>query len=75
MDPDRCVREIYEYASVPLSQGSFDRMREWTQANPQNKYGTRRYSLDQYGLTPEGIRATFSEYEAFNVELEARWGF
>ena len=74
-DPDRCVREIYEYAGVSLSQASFDRMREWTQANPQNKYGKHRYSLEQYGLTPEGIREAFSEYESFNDDLEVSWGF
>jgi len=74
-DPDRCVSEIYEYADVPLSQASFDRMREWTQANPQNKYGKHRYSLEQYGLTSEGIREMFSEYEVFNDDLEASWGF
>lgn len=73
--PGRCVREIYKYASEPLSKASFDCMREWTQANPQNKYGKHRYSLEQYGLTPEGIRETFSEYEAFNDHLEASWGF
>ena len=50
-------------------------MRDWTQANPQNKYGKHRYSLEQYGLTPEGIREAFSEYEALNDDLEASWGF
>jgi hypothetical protein len=74
-DPDRCVQEIYSYADVPLSEVSFDRMREWTQANPQNKYGKHHYSLEQYGLTPEGIREMFSEYESFNDDLEASWGF
>ena len=74
-DPDRCAQEMYDYADVPLSEASFDRMREWTQANPQNKYGKHRYSLEQYGLTPEGIRETFSEYEVFNDDLEASWGF
>jgi len=73
-DSDRCVREIYEYAGEALSQASFDRMREWTQGNPQNKYGKHRCSLEQYGLSTDGIRTAFAQYEAFNDALEAAWG-
>ena len=40
------AQEIYDYADVPLSEASFDRMREWTKANPQNKC-VHRYSLEQ----------------------------
>jgi hypothetical protein len=49
-------------------------MREWTQGNPQNKYGKHRYSLEQYGLSTDGIRTAFAQYEAFNDALEAAWG-
>ena len=41
----------------------------------ENKYGKHQYSLEQYGLTPEGIRETLSEYESFNADLDASWGF
>ena len=74
-DPDRCVREMYRYAGETLSEVSFERMRLWTQSNPQNKYGKHQYSLAQYGLTESGIREAFAEYEAFNDGLEAAWGY
>ena len=66
---------MYRCAGEPLSETSFERMRLWTQANPQNKYGKHHYSLAQCGLTESGIREAFAEYEAFNDDLEAAWGY
>ena len=74
-DPERCVRAMYDYADEPLSEASLQRMLDWNASNPQNKYGKHRYTLEQYGLTPEGIRETFADYEAFNDALEAQWGY
>lgn len=74
-DPERCIRAMYDYANEPLSEASLQRMLDWNASNPQNKYGKHRYTLEQYGLTPEGIRETFADYEAFNDALEAQWGY
>ena len=41
----------------------------------EDKYGKHQCSLEQYGLTPENIRETFSEDESFNADLDASWGF
>lgn len=74
-EPERTLRAMYEYAGEPLSEASLQRMLDWNTHNPQNKYGKHRYSLEQYGLAIEGIRARFGEYEAFNQALNEQWGY
>ena len=71
--PERVIRAIYAYAGKPLSDASLQRILAWHSNNPQNKFGRHAYSLEQYGLSEAGIRATFADYEAFNDALEAAW--
>jgi hypothetical protein len=41
-------------------------------ANPQHKHGTPRYSLEEFGLRLDEVRAAFREYtDHFAVRLES----
>ncbi len=44
-------------------------MLQWEHDNPQHKKGRHVYSLDDYGLTAEGVAESFSEYLAFQREM------
>jgi len=74
-EPERVIREIYQYAAEPLSEASLQRMLDWENDNPPNKYGKHVYSLEDYGLTRERILEEFAEYEQFNDKLERQWGY
>jgi hypothetical protein len=71
-DPVGELHKIYEWAGDELTPDVEIRMRQWLTANPQDRFGSRPYSLDEYGLTREQLEPVFADYlAAFDVELEA----
>lgn len=56
------VREIYLRRGVPLSAVAEQAMRAYEASHPQHQFGRHRYTLEQYGLTPDKIRAEFGAY-------------
>jgi hypothetical protein len=70
-DPIGEMRAIYAWAGEELSPGVAARMVEWLKARPQDRFGPRPYSLDQYGLTVKELEPVFAEYLGrFDIELE-----
>jgi hypothetical protein len=71
-DPVGEMHKIYEWAGDELTPDVEIRMRQWLTVNPQDRFGSRPYSLDEYGLTREQLEPVFADYlAAFDVELEA----
>ena len=65
------MRAIYAWAGEELSPDVEMRMKEWLTARPQDRFGPRPYSLEQYGLTVRELEPVFAEYlERFDIELE-----
>lgn len=60
-NPIETVAGIYQHFKIPLPQDMIDRMSKWLSDNPQNKHGKHKYSLEQFGLTPESLAAAFPE--------------
>jgi hypothetical protein len=62
------IRRIYEYFGYSFD-GQFEAsIIKWLDENPKGKHGTHRYSLEQFGLTPEMVDDFFSDYrEEFGV--------
>ena len=58
-DPIGIVRRIYDHFGLKLASGVESAMREWLAANPSDKRGTHRYSLEGYGLTAEMVRERY----------------
>lgn len=71
-DPVGTVERICTAAGAPFGQEARAGIAGWTDDNPQHKHGAYRYSLADYGLTREGLRARFADYEAFIRDLAAR---
>ena len=70
-DPIGEMRAIYAWAGEELAPEVEMRMKEWLTARPQDRFGPRPYSLEQYGLTKKQLEPVFAEYLArFEIELE-----
>jgi hypothetical protein len=56
------IRQIYEYFDYPFGDEFEARIARWPRDNRREKHGIHRYSLEQFGLTPEGVDRLFSDY-------------
>jgi len=70
-DPMSMVRRIYEFFDLELTGAAETAMKRFLLANPKNKGGVHRYSLEEFGLTPETERRRFQFYlDFFGIEPE-----
>ena len=61
-DPMSEIDRIFVRFARSPSAEQRSAMAAYLEARPRNKYGTHRYSLDQFGLDPTDIRPLFSDY-------------
>jgi len=61
-DPMATAERIYSHFELPLEGRVADAMRAHIAANPQSKHGRHAYSLAEYGLDAETVRARFAHY-------------
>ena len=67
-NPVEEIRRVYRHFDEPLSQDADARMVRLLAENPQNKHGKHNYSLEEFGLTANGVREHFHEYcERFSI--------
>ena len=70
-DPIPAMRNLYAALGDEFTPEAEAGMRAWLADNPQGKFGKHAYKLDQYGLTPEGLRPRFERYlSRYEVEPE-----
>lgn len=70
-DPKGQVKKIYDYFGYPLAEGMSAGMDHWLHENRQHKHGVHHYSLEQFELSAQQIRARFAEYmKQYNIEAE-----
>ncbi len=70
-DPMAMVRRIYEFFDLELTGAAEIAMQRFLTQNPKDKGGVHRYSLEQFGLSPEAERRRFSAYvDYFGIEPE-----
>ena len=70
-DPMSMVRRIYAYFDLELTGAAETAMERFLLANPKNKGGVHRYSLEEFGLNPETERRRFQFYlDFFGIEPE-----
>lgn len=58
------VRDVLAVRGETLATEAEGAMRAWEAANPQHRNGIHTYSLGDYGLTAEQVRARFAPYTA-----------
>ncbi|HAY21975.1 MAG TPA: sulfotransferase, partial [Desulfobacterales bacterium] len=70
-DPMAMVRRIYAFFDLELTGAAETAMERFLLANPKDKGGVHRYSLEEFGLTPETERRRFQFYlDFFGIEPE-----
>jgi hypothetical protein len=70
-DPMSMVRRIYGFFDLELTRAAETAMERFLLANPKNKGGVHRYSLEGFGLNPETERRRFQFYQDFfDIEPE-----
>ena len=70
-DPMSMVRRIYGFFDLELTGAAETAMERFLLANPKNKGGVHRYSLEEFGLNPETERRRFQFYlDFFGIEPE-----
>jgi hypothetical protein len=66
--PIATVERLYDFCGWALSDDARQRMQAFLAANPKNKHGVHRYSLDAYGLDRQQELARFKNYcERFSI--------
>ena len=70
-DPIMVVEKIYKNQGYKFTDLFKQKMVDWLNKNPENKYGKHVYSLDQFGLTEDLIKTKLQRYiEKYKVMLE-----
>ena len=67
-DPVAMVKRIYSWFDLEVTPTFEQRMRTYLVNNRQGKYGRHSYSLQEYGLDPQGLLES-------NYEYMQRYGF
>ena len=71
-DPIGTMRRLYAHFDEPLSSEAIARMTRQVAENPQHKHGRHRYSLEEFGLTAEGVRRHFADYcERYRIPVKS----
>lgn len=67
-DPIGVMKRLYARFDEPFTEAAQTAMEKMLAANPKGKHGKHEYSLEEYGLTREGVRAHFKDYvERFEI--------
>jgi hypothetical protein len=61
-DPIGAVKKVYAWLGDEWTNEGEAAMRAWLAANPQNKHGKHRYSLEDWGWSKDDIAPYFSDY-------------
>jgi hypothetical protein len=71
-DPIGEMRKLYARFDEPFTPAAETAMRKLLADNPQGKHGKHSYSLEEFGLTAEGVRAHFRDYcERYRIPVKA----
>ena len=71
-DPIGQMKKLYAHFDEPVTAAAETAMRAYLSGNPKGKHGTHEYSLEEYGLTKEGVRRHFRDYvERFRIPTKA----
>ena len=70
-DPVGEIKKIYQHFEEPFTAEAEAAMNGYMQANPKGKHGRHSYSLEDYGLTREGVRERYGDYcEKFSIPIK-----
>jgi hypothetical protein len=63
------MKKLYRHFDEPWTEAAEENMKKFLAKNPQGRHGRHAYSLEEFGLSPEIVRARLADYcRQFNVE-------
>jgi hypothetical protein len=69
-DPIGTVERVYDFLGWPLTSDARTAMQNFLAANPKNKHGVHRYTLEQFGLNRSAELLRFRNYcERFRIPV------
>jgi len=67
-DPIGVIERIYSHFKLPFTPEAHRRMRAFLEANPRERLGPHKYSLEDFGLDPQDLQVRFRDYcENFDI--------
>ncbi len=63
-DPISAVRKVYARFDLPFPEGLEEAIRGFLRQNPKDRFGTHRYSLEQFGMNLEEETRRYAVYRA-----------
>lgn len=63
------VQQIYDHFGWDLSSAAKSKMQQFLAQNPKDKHGAHQYTLQDFGLTQQGIEQQFKTYIDFLEQL------
>jgi hypothetical protein len=70
-DPVGEIRKLYDWLGDDLTDDTVERMIEWREDNPKDKYGRHEYDAAQFGITADSLQKRFGAYrERFAALLD-----
>lgn len=61
-NPVPTVERIYARFGLQMSDAHRAAIRTWLEKNPPTKHGAHKYTMDEFGLSPERTNAQFADY-------------
>jgi hypothetical protein len=72
-DPLATIERVYDFLGWPLTGEARAAINAFLAANPKNKHGVHRYTLEQFGLSRAAETARFRNYcERFGIPVRAQ---
>ena len=63
------IQKIYSHFGWDLTETALGKMKNFLAQNPKDKHGVHTYSLEDFGLTEQGINTQFDHYIQFLEKL------
>jgi hypothetical protein len=68
--PLETIERVYDFLDWPLTDTGRAAIERFLAANPKDKHGAHRYTLEQYGLDPTALTRRFAAYcERFEIPV------
>jgi hypothetical protein len=68
--PLETIERVYDFLGWPLTDSGRSAIERFLAANPKDKHGVHRYTLEQYGLDPAALARRFHRYcERFEIPV------
>jgi hypothetical protein len=61
-DPRAVAEQVFDFVGHPFDEPVWAEMQRWREANKREARPEHHYTLEEFGLTAQGIAASFAEY-------------